>query len=84
MALTCSAKGNPEPTFNWFKNEERILSEAQWNITSIADSQSGNYSCETRNKHGTSKSQLVVIDVLCESFLCFTGINLIWCIFDSQ
>lgn len=81
VTLTCSAKGHPEPTFAWFKNEDIMFSEAQWNIISIADSQSGTYSCEAQNKHGTTKSQPVVIDVLCESFLCFTWINLIWCIF---
>lgn len=68
--LTCSAKGRPDPTYTWFRNEMKMHSGAQWEIKSITDSQSGNFSCEAQNRHGATESQPVFINVTCMSFLC--------------
>ncbi|XP_071326037.1 B-cell receptor CD22 isoform X2 [Trachinotus anak] len=62
VTLTCSAKGNPQPIFSWVKGEEVQSSGANWTITSIQYSQSGEYHCKAQNKHGV-KSQSVVITV---------------------
>ncbi|XP_044064256.1 B-cell receptor CD22 [Siniperca chuatsi] len=67
VTLTCSAKGSPHPNFTWFKdNQKQHYSAAEWNFTSIEDSQSGEYHCEAQNKHGTVKSNPVIIDVTYE------------------
>lgn len=73
VTLTCSAKGNPDPSFTWFKNDTEIVySGAQtWQIASINDSQSGEYHCVAENKHGKLPSKRLTINVKCKYFLCF-------------
>uniref|UniRef100_A0A665UVQ1 Ig-like domain-containing protein n=1 Tax=Echeneis naucrates TaxID=173247 RepID=A0A665UVQ1_ECHNA len=66
VTLTCSAKGNPEPQISWFKGETQLSSEAKWTITSINDSQSGEYYCKAENTHGIVRSEPVFINVTCE------------------
>ncbi|TMS10382.1 B-cell receptor CD22 [Larimichthys crocea] len=65
VTLTCSAKGNPDPSFTWFKNDTEIVySGAQtWQIASINDSQSGEYHCVAENKHGKLPSKRLTINV---------------------
>ncbi|XP_037642070.1 B-cell receptor CD22 isoform X2 [Sebastes umbrosus] len=65
VTLTCSAKGRPVPTFTWFKNNQKEVkaTEAVWEITSIEESQNGEYHCEAQNKRGTIKSKPVSINV---------------------
>ncbi|TKS82410.1 B-cell receptor CD22 B-lymphocyte cell adhesion molecule [Collichthys lucidus] len=64
VTLTCSAKGRPDPSFTWFKNDVEIYSGAQtWRIRSINDSQSGKYKCVAENKHGKLTSNQFTIDV---------------------
>ncbi|XP_074508726.1 B-cell receptor CD22 isoform X2 [Sebastes fasciatus] len=65
VTFTCSAKGRLDPIFTWFKNnqEEVRRTEAVWEITSIEESQSGEYHCEARNERGTIKSKPVSINV---------------------
>ncbi|XP_075962786.1 B-cell receptor CD22 [Anarhichas minor] len=62
--LTCSAKGRPEPNFTWFKNKKEVIGTgAVWGITSITESQNGEYHCEAKNKQGTIESKPVNISV---------------------
>ncbi|XP_031708901.1 B-cell receptor CD22 isoform X2 [Anarrhichthys ocellatus] len=64
VALTCSAKGRPEPNFTWFKNKKDVIgTEAVLEITSITESQNGEYHCEAKNKWGTIQSKPVNINV---------------------
>ncbi|AWO96238.1 putative B-cell receptor CD22-like [Scophthalmus maximus] len=63
VTLTCSAKGNPPPSLSWFKGEQMQSSEAEWKITSIEDSQRGNYCCKAQNSLGTITSGPVDINV---------------------
>nr|XP_033496826.1 B-cell receptor CD22 [Epinephelus lanceolatus] len=63
VTLTCSAKGRPDPTFIWFKNEHKEFTGAVWTISSIKESQSGEYHCEAKNTHGKEKSNPVNITV---------------------
>ncbi|XP_060905393.1 B-cell receptor CD22 [Labrus mixtus] len=62
VTLTCSAKGHPDPTFTWFKNEQKHPG-AEWKSSSIRASESGEYHCVAENKHGKPKSHPVWIDV---------------------
>ncbi|XP_078108453.1 B-cell receptor CD22 [Sander vitreus] len=65
VTLTCSTKGSPAPTFTWFKNKQEAVVEtgAEWMITSITESQDGEYHCKAKNKHGTTPSNIVTIEV---------------------
>ncbi|TDH11465.1 hypothetical protein EPR50_G00061150 [Perca flavescens] len=65
VTLTCSAKGSPAPTFTWFKDKQEAAVEtgAVWEITSIMESQNGEYHCKATNKHGTTQSSPVSIKV---------------------
>ncbi|KAF1388278.1 hypothetical protein PFLUV_G00088530 [Perca fluviatilis] len=65
VTLTCSAKGSPAPTFTWFKDKQEAVVEtgAVWVITSIMESQNGEYHCKATNKHGTTPSSPVSIKV---------------------
>ncbi|XP_059195063.1 B-cell receptor CD22 [Centropristis striata] len=64
VTLTCAAKGNPAPTFTWFKNKNAKLGQgAEWTIRSITESENGEYHCEATNKYNTEKSNPVFINV---------------------
>ncbi|XP_034057083.1 B-cell receptor CD22 [Gymnodraco acuticeps] len=64
VTLRCSAKGNPDPTFTWYKNKEAGgVTIAVWDIPSIGESWDGEYHCEAKNKHGTITSNFVRINV---------------------
>ncbi|XP_041797521.1 B-cell receptor CD22 isoform X2 [Chelmon rostratus] len=63
VTLTCFAKGRPAPTFTWFRNKQKMSSEAEWKIPSIQGSESGQYYCEANNTHGKVGSNTVIIDV---------------------
>ncbi|XP_059195200.1 sialic acid-binding Ig-like lectin 12 [Centropristis striata] len=79
VTLTCSAKGNPAPTFTWFKNKNAKLGQgAEWTIRSITESENGEYHCEATNKYKTEKSNPVSIDVKCEYLFFFSLINFMW------
>ncbi|XP_055359121.1 B-cell receptor CD22 isoform X2 [Betta splendens] len=67
VTLTCSAKGNPPPTFTWFRTNvssdpDTVASIAEWEITSITEKHSGQYYCQAENKYGKLESN-VTIDV---------------------
>ncbi|TWW80128.1 B-cell receptor CD22 B-lymphocyte cell adhesion molecule [Takifugu flavidus] len=56
VTFSCSARGQPYPNFTWFQNGSQVSKLAQWNITSVAPSQNGNYYCVANNTHGEQKS----------------------------
>ncbi|XP_044214764.1 B-cell receptor CD22 isoform X1 [Thunnus albacares] len=66
LSLTCSIKGRPEPTYTWFQNNsiQLVNKSHTMMITSAKDSQSGEYHCEAKNKHGETKSNPVLINVV--------------------
>ncbi|XP_065327790.1 hemicentin-1 [Pelmatolapia mariae] len=63
VSFTCSAKGQPKPTFKWTKDVRDLDSNANWMISSINASQSGSYTCKAENKHG-SKESVVTVGVI--------------------
>ncbi|XP_029308332.1 B-cell receptor CD22-like [Cottoperca gobio] len=64
VTLTCSAKGNPVPTFSWFKNDEAVeATQGVLNIVSIGESHNGDYCCKATNILETKTSNLVIINV---------------------
>lgn len=67
LTFSCSARGRPYPTFQWFHNGLLVSLQAQWTIRSIIYSQAGNYYCTAQNKHGKEESQSLQINVSCKS-----------------
>ncbi|KAM6936527.1 B-cell receptor CD22 [Lycodopsis pacificus] len=67
VTLTCSAKGRPDPNFTWFKNKNtkiiKVHTGAVWKITSVEESDNGEYHCEAENKRGKKQSNPVIISV---------------------
>ncbi|XP_033968677.1 B-cell receptor CD22 [Trematomus bernacchii] len=64
VTLSCSAKGNPDPTFTWYKNKEADgVTGGVWDIPSIGESWDGEYHCKAINRHGTITSNFVRINV---------------------
>ncbi|KAM8826633.1 B-cell receptor CD22-like [Synchiropus picturatus] len=58
VTLTCSASGNPAPTYHWFQPGQAQSQGQNLTIPSITASQSGGYRCEAKNKHGHKDSNL--------------------------
>lgn len=63
VSFTCSAKGQPEPTFTWIKDGQALPSQANWTISKMNESDSGLYTCKAENKHGGEKS-VVTVEVI--------------------
>ncbi|KAF3692239.1 B-cell receptor CD22 B-lymphocyte cell adhesion molecule [Channa argus] len=66
VTLTCLAKGVPATNISWFKNDtmmKAMSTLAEWTITEIDASYSGEYRCKAQNKHGTRTSATVTVDV---------------------
>uniref|UniRef100_A0A8C6SPZ7 Ig-like domain-containing protein n=1 Tax=Neogobius melanostomus TaxID=47308 RepID=A0A8C6SPZ7_9GOBI len=66
VTLSCSAKGQPPPTFTWYrysqgKNPATQHSGAVWEINSAQIQDSGEYVCLAKNKHGEQRSKYVQI-----------------------
>lgn len=76
VTFSCSARGQPCPNFTWFQNGSQVSKLAQWNITSVAPSQNGNYYCVANNTHGEQKSNEMNLIVQCKSVQYFTIWNL--------
>ncbi|KAM9782771.1 LOW QUALITY PROTEIN: B-cell receptor CD22-like [Neosynchiropus ocellatus] len=58
VTLTCSASGNPAPTYSWFRPDQAPSQGQDLIIPSITASQSGRYRCDATNKHGQGSSSL--------------------------
>lgn len=67
LSFSCSARGRPYPSFQWFHNGRLVSTMAQWTIRSIKYSQAGSYNCTAQNTHGKEKSQPLQINVYCKS-----------------
>lgn len=67
LTFSCSARGRPDPTFQWFHNGVPLSTQAQWKIPSVVYSQAGNFSCMAENAHGDAKSPPSQIRVFCKS-----------------
>ncbi|MEQ2250856.1 hypothetical protein ILYODFUR_005131 [Ilyodon furcidens] len=63
VTLTCSAKGQPNVSFTWFKDDRKIQ-KGQLFESIFNESDSGSYHCEARNKWGTKQSTRININVL--------------------
>ncbi|XP_067306339.1 B-cell receptor CD22-like isoform X2 [Pseudorasbora parva] len=64
VTLSCTSRGNPNVAFSWLK-DEKSLSQDVSNLTlnHVKPKDSGNYSCTATNKHGSMKSNIIIIDV---------------------
>ncbi|KAL0984793.1 hypothetical protein UPYG_G00146990 [Umbra pygmaea] len=63
VILTCSSRGHPNATHDWYKDSKNINEEAELRIKSIQPNNSGSYQCKATNRHGTDKSDVVIVDV---------------------
>lgn len=71
VTFTCSASGNPEPKYTWFKNKKQVSPEAEWKIPSVDADEDGSYVCEAKNDRGNA-SATADVHVICESSSAFT------------
>lgn len=72
VTLTCSAKGSPDVSFQWFKDNGNIYkNSAELNFTSIKASDHGSYYCTALNTYGTVKSNTLNINVTCKYSFIF-------------
>ncbi|XP_037097615.1 B-cell receptor CD22-like [Syngnathus acus] len=62
MKLFCTANGNPDPTFEWFKdNDSELLAEGgQLTVQSVTPQHNGKYKCVAKNDHGEASKTLDV------------------------
>lgn len=72
VAFSCSARGQPFPTFTWFKDGLKVSDLRQWNITSITNAHDGNYHCVAWNTLETAQSPQMNVKVRCMSIQYFT------------
>ncbi|XP_034543301.1 B-cell receptor CD22-like [Notolabrus celidotus] len=66
--LTCSSDANPAATYTWYKKNgnrgvQQLSKNTQLVFRSIQSSDSGEYSCEAKNKLRTTRSNSISIDV---------------------
>lgn len=94
IALTCTGDGNPQPTYKWFRqeNRRRILSSTNlYIIEDVVQNNSGVYICEVYNTideieynaNFTVKidiGELVMFLELYNDTVIFTGTNGIICL----
>ncbi|XP_049596648.1 B-cell receptor CD22 isoform X2 [Syngnathus scovelli] len=64
MNLFCTANGNPDPTFEWFKdNDSELLAEGgQLTVQSVRPKDNGKYKCVAKNDHGEA-SKTIDVDI---------------------
>ncbi|XP_052400814.1 B-cell receptor CD22-like [Carassius gibelio] len=65
VTLICSSDSNPPPEISWFKEGSFVGSGRIYNISKISSNHSGEYKCESSNKHG-EKYSAVTLNVMCE------------------
>jgi len=78
VTLSCDSRGHPDVTFSWLINEqiEKSQQKSDLKLNNVKPEDSGEYYCETKNKHGTMKSNMIIIDVKCEFYVLMpTPIN---------
>ncbi|XP_036394428.1 B-cell receptor CD22 [Megalops cyprinoides] len=62
--LTCVSKGNPEPSYTWFKNgQDAFTNTANLNFPDVRSKDNGTYVCQAQNLRGIENSSAVTIDV---------------------
>ena len=63
--LTCTAEGNPVPTYQWYKDGVLIPRETQsfLYIPKILPEDRGNYSCKAINTLGNRTSEQAQLDI---------------------
>ena len=75
VTLYCNATGSPVPTISWYKNGypinnsfSTILSPSheQLTIRSVNRIDSGDYTCQAKNRVGTDTSNASTINVQCK------------------
>ena len=60
--LTCTATGNPPPTYQWYKDGEAIKGETRsyLYIAELLPGERGNYTCVASNSRGSSSEDAKV------------------------
>jgi len=78
VTLSCDSRGHPDVSFSWLKNKqiEKSQQKSDLKLNNVKPEDSGEYYCETKNKHGTMNSNIIIIDVKCEFYVLMpTPIN---------
>ena len=74
--LSCAVVGSPQPTVQWFKDGAAVVLDSRvtkdpidnsLRITSLQDSDGGNYHCVVSNTAGRVRSRTATLEVACES-----------------
>ncbi|XP_019714857.1 B-cell receptor CD22-like, partial [Hippocampus comes] len=61
MTLTCTAKGNPGPTFEWFRDGTKLPVEgATLTVQSVSSRHNGRYKCVATNQLGRESHMIAV------------------------
>ena len=75
VTIYCNATGNPAPTISWYKNGYPINnsfstifspSHEQLTIRNVNRIDSGDYTCQAKNRVGTDTSNASTINVQCK------------------
>lgn len=73
FSITCSASGNPPPTYNWSKGGTTIFNGGTLLLSNAAKTDSGVYTCTGTNSEGTNSGQFTV-NVQCKILCLYDGI----------
>ena len=68
ITATCTATGNPQPTFKWFRSTDLVNpidNDAVLNVLNAQESDKGSYLCRASNKFGVNDA-IVTADVQCK------------------
>ncbi|KAM9454184.1 B-cell receptor CD22-like [Clarias gariepinus] len=65
VTLTCSSDANPPvELYTWYKGKSSIGTGKTYTISTIDSADSGDYTCQAKNKHGHQSSTAVSLNVL--------------------